>query len=99
MSNESMLMIILAGGVAGWLAGLLLRGSGYGVIGDVAVGLIGAFIGNWLLRTFHLSLNLGSPVANRIAVSVIGAVVLMLLIGLLRPRSLRERLGDMWRRR
>jgi uncharacterized membrane protein YeaQ/YmgE (transglycosylase-associated protein family) len=55
MGSESVLMIIVIGGVAGWLAGLLLRGSGYGIIGDVVVGLIGAFIGNWLFRAMHVS--------------------------------------------
>ena len=99
MDSNSILIIVLVGGVAGWIAGLLIRGSGYGIIGDIAVGLIGAFIGNWLMRALHLSLDLGSPIANRIALSVIGAVVLMLVIGLLRPRSLRERLSDVWRRR
>ena len=91
MSNESILMVVVIGGVAGWLAGLILRGTGYGIIGDIIVGLIGAFIGNWLVRAFHFSVNLGSPVADRIVVSVVGAVFLMLIIGLLRPRSLRER--------
>ena len=50
MSNEAILMMIVIGGVVGWLAGLVLRGSGYGIIGDIVVGLLGAFIGNWLLR-------------------------------------------------
>ena len=99
MGHESILMVILIGGLAGWLAGLLLRGSGYGIIGDVVVGLIGAFVGNWLVRAVNVSLNLGSPIANRIVISVVGAVVLMLVVGLLRPRSLRERFTDVWRRR
>jgi uncharacterized membrane protein YeaQ/YmgE (transglycosylase-associated protein family) len=99
MSNESILMIIVIGAVAGWLAGLLLRGTGYGIIGDVVVGLIGAFVGNWLLRTTHVSVNLGSPIADRVVISVVGAVLLMLVVGLVRPRSLRERLSNVWRRR
>src|SRR5262245_3738357 len=99
MSNESILMTIVIGGVAGWLAGILLRGTGYGIIGDVLVGLVGAFVGNWLVRAMHVSVNLGSPLANRIAVSVVGAVLLMFVVGLLRPRSLRERFSDVWRRR
>jgi uncharacterized membrane protein YeaQ/YmgE (transglycosylase-associated protein family) len=82
----------------GWLAGLILRGTGYGIIGDIIVGLIGAFIGNWLVHAFHFSVNLGSPVADRIVVSVVGAVLLILIIGLLRPRSLRERFTNVWRR-
>jgi H+/Cl- antiporter ClcA len=66
--------------------------------GDIIVGLIGAFIGNWFVRALHFSVNLGSPVADRIVVSVVGAVLLMLIIGLLRPRSLRERFTNVWRR-
>jgi len=99
MSNESILMIIVIGGVAGWLAGLIVRGSGYGIIGDIIVGLIGAFVGNWIVRAFHLSINFGSLLADRIIISVVGAVLLMLVVGLLRPRSLRERFIDVWRRR
>jgi uncharacterized membrane protein YeaQ/YmgE (transglycosylase-associated protein family) len=99
MSNESILMIVVIGGIAGWLAGLILRGTGYGILGDIIVGLIGAFVGNWLVRAFHVSVNLGSPLADRIVVSVLGATLLMLVIGVLRPRSLRERFGDVWRRR
>jgi len=99
MSNESLLMIIVTGGIAGWLAGLVMRGSGYGVMGDIVVGLLGAFIGNWGLRAMNFSLDLGTPVLNRIVVSLIGALVLMFAVGMLRPRSLRERAGDVWRRR
>jgi uncharacterized membrane protein YeaQ/YmgE (transglycosylase-associated protein family) len=57
------------------------------VYGDIIVGLIGAFVGNWLVRAFHFSINLGSPIADRIVVSVAGAVLLMLIIGMLRPRT------------
>src|SRR5262245_45333073 len=98
VSSESILMVVVIGGVAGWLSGLILRGTGYGIIGDIIIGLIGAFVGNWLVRAFHFSVNLGSPVANRIVVSVVGAVLLMLIVGILRPRSLRERFTNVWRR-
>jgi uncharacterized membrane protein YeaQ/YmgE (transglycosylase-associated protein family) len=97
MSNESILMMIVIGGVAGWLAGLVMRGSGYGIVGDIVVGLLGAFVGNWLLRAMSLSINLGSPALNRIVVSLIGALLLMFIVGLLRPRK-RERVGGVWRR-
>ena len=99
MSNESILMMIVIGGVAGWLAGLVTRGSGYGIVGDIVVGLLGAFIGSWLLRALSLSINLGPPVLNGIVVSLIGALLLMFVVGLLRPRSLWERVGGVWRRR
>jgi uncharacterized membrane protein YeaQ/YmgE (transglycosylase-associated protein family) len=73
MSNESLLITIAIGAVAGWLAGLVMRGSGYGVVGDIVVGLLGAFIGNWLLRAMNLSFNLGTPVLNRIVVQPVRA--------------------------
>ncbi len=99
MTSESLLMTLVVGGVAGWLAGLVLRGSGYGIIGDIIVGLIGAFIGNWLQQALHITVNFGSPILNRIVVAFVGAVVLMFVVTLLRPRSLRERVGDVWRGR
>jgi uncharacterized membrane protein YeaQ/YmgE (transglycosylase-associated protein family) len=99
MGSESLLTVLVIGAVSGWLAGLVLRGSGYGIIGDIIVGLVGAFVGNWLVRFFHLSVNLGSPIANSLVVSVLGAMLFMLVIALLRPRSLRERFTDAWRRR
>ena len=99
MSNDSILMIVVIGAVAGWLAGLILRGAGHGIIGDIVVGVVGAFVGNWLVRALHFSVNLGSPMMDRIVISVAGAVLLMLILGMLRPRSFRERFTDVWRRR
>jgi uncharacterized membrane protein YeaQ/YmgE (transglycosylase-associated protein family) len=52
LSNESLIVIIVVGIVAGWLAGNIVRGGGYGLIGDLIVGVIGAFIGDWLLRNW-----------------------------------------------
>jgi uncharacterized membrane protein YeaQ/YmgE (transglycosylase-associated protein family) len=98
MGNESLLVTIVVGGVAGWLAGLVMRGSGYGIIGDIIVGLLGAFIGTWLMRAFGLSVNLGSPILNKVLVSLIGALVLMFVVGMLRRRCLWERASDVWRR-
>ena len=88
----------IIGGIAGWLAGLVMRGSGYGVIGDVIVGLLGAFVGNYLVDFFHVNVRLGNPWLDRGVVAFGGAVVLLLIIGLLRPRSLGERVKGLWRR-
>jgi uncharacterized membrane protein YeaQ/YmgE (transglycosylase-associated protein family) len=57
LSNESLIVIIIVGVVAGWLAGNIVRGGGYGLIGDLIVGVIGAFIGDRLLP------QLGTPAA------------------------------------
>ena len=99
MGQDSIVLMIAIGAVAGWLAGILMRGSGYGIFGDIVVGLLGALIGNWLLHALNITINLGPPILNRIVVSLAGAVLLMFVVGLLRPRSFRERVGDAWRRR
>ncbi len=49
LSNESIIVILVVGLVAGWLAGKIVRGAGFGLIADIVIGIIGAFIGDWLL--------------------------------------------------
>jgi uncharacterized membrane protein YeaQ/YmgE (transglycosylase-associated protein family) len=49
MSGESLLVILFVGLVAGWLAGHIVRGTGYGLIADICIGIVGALIGSWLL--------------------------------------------------
>jgi len=49
MTGESLLIILVVGVVAGWLAGQIVQGTGFGIIGDLIIGIIGAFIGAWLL--------------------------------------------------
>jgi len=81
LSNQSLLVIILVGIVAGWLAGRVLEGGGFGLIGDLLVGLIGAFVGDWLLP--KLGIYLGTGVVAAIMNAFIGAAVLLLVLRLL----------------
>jgi uncharacterized membrane protein YeaQ/YmgE (transglycosylase-associated protein family) len=81
LSNESVLVIIFVGIVAGWLAGRVMQGGGFGLIGDLLVGLVGAFIGDWLLP--RLGIHLGVGVVAAILNAFIGAVVLLLVLRLL----------------
>jgi uncharacterized membrane protein YeaQ/YmgE (transglycosylase-associated protein family) len=81
LSNQSLLVILLVGVVAGWLAGKITRGSGYGLIGDLIVGLIGAFVGDWLLP--RLGVHLGTGIVALIVNALIGAIVLLFLLRLL----------------
>ncbi len=97
--SESLLVTLLVGGVVGWLAGLVMRGSGYGIIGDVIVGLVGAYVGSWLFQWMRLTVNLGNPILNKAVVALVGAVILLLLVGLFRPRSLRERVSTWFQRK
>lgn len=81
MSNQSLLVIILVGIVAGWLAGKIVRGTGFGIIGDLLVGVVGAFIGNWLFP--RLGVHFGTGVISAIVNATLGAVLLLLLVRLL----------------
>jgi uncharacterized membrane protein YeaQ/YmgE (transglycosylase-associated protein family) len=80
LSNQSLLVIIVVGIVAGWLAGRVMEGGGFGLIGDLVVGLIGAFIGDWLLP--QLGIHLGTGMVALILNAFIGAVVLLLILRL-----------------
>ena len=82
LSNESLLVIIVVGLVAGWLAGKLVRGTGYGLIGDIIIGIIGAFIASWLFP--KLGIALGTGWIREILNSTIGAVILLIVLRLIR---------------
>jgi uncharacterized membrane protein YeaQ/YmgE (transglycosylase-associated protein family) len=73
---------ILIGLVAGWLAGLLVKGGGFGAIGDIVVGVLGALIGGVLFRSLGASAG-GGPLGS-IVVATIGAVVLILVVRLIK---------------
>jgi uncharacterized membrane protein YeaQ/YmgE (transglycosylase-associated protein family) len=80
LSSQGLLVIIVVGIVAGWLAGRVMEGGGFGLIGDLLVGLIGAFIGDWLLP--RLGIHLGAGIVALIINAFIGAVVLLLILRL-----------------
>lgn len=81
---HGVLVMIVVGLVAGWLAGKLVRGSGFGVLGDIVIGIIGAFVGTWVLGLMHIVIG-GGILAN-IVNATIGAVILLLLVRLVRRR-------------
>jgi len=84
MSNEGILVILFVGLIAGWLAGKLVRGTGFGLIGDLIVGIAGALIASLLFP--RLGIHLGTGLVSEIIYSAIGAVVLLLIVRLLRGR-------------
>ena len=97
--QTSLLVTLIIGGIAGWLAGLIMRGSGYGLVGDIVIGLLGALLGSYLLGYFKIPVHLGNAWLEKGVVALVGALVLMLLIGFFRPRSLSERVANWWSRR
>lgn len=82
MGTHSILAWILIGAVAGWLAGKLLQGTGYGLFGDIAIGIIGAFFGGWL--ALRLGLNIGGGLISSIITATVGAVILLFLFRLVK---------------
>jgi uncharacterized membrane protein YeaQ/YmgE (transglycosylase-associated protein family) len=82
MSSESLLVILFVGLVAGWLAGQIVQGTGFGLIGDLIIGILGAFFGSWLLP--QLGIHLGTGLISAIVNATIGAVLLLLIVRLVR---------------
>lgn len=73
---------IIVGLVAGWLAGVIMKGGGFGVVGDIVVGIIGALIGGWLFSTMGVSA--GGGLLGAIIVALIGAIILIFLLRLIK---------------
>jgi uncharacterized membrane protein YeaQ/YmgE (transglycosylase-associated protein family) len=93
MSGESLLIILLVGVVAGWLAGQIVQGTGFGLVGDLIVGVIGAFIGSWALP--QLGIHLGAGLVAAIVNATVGALLLLVVISLVRGGG-RSRWGRSW---
>ena len=85
LSGQSLLIILLVGLVAGWLAGKIVTGWGLGLIGNIAIGIVGALVGSWLLP--RVGIRIGTGVISQIIVATIGAILVLLVIGLLRGVS------------
>src|SRR5262249_55080815 len=81
----SFLWFLVVGLVAGWLAGVLVKGGGFGVIGDLVVGVIGAFLGGWLFSA--LGASAGGGLLGSIIVATVGAVVLLFIVRLVKRVS------------
>ena len=78
LSNESIIVILFVGLVAGWLAGKIVRGTGFGIIGDILVGIAGALIAALILP--KLGIHLGTGLVSEIIYSAIGAIILLLIV-------------------
>jgi uncharacterized membrane protein YeaQ/YmgE (transglycosylase-associated protein family) len=82
LTVHSLLVILLIGIVAGWLAGKVVRGGGFGLIGDLVVGIVGAFIASWLFP--KLGLHVGGGIGEQIVWAMLGAILLLFAIRLVR---------------
>jgi uncharacterized membrane protein YeaQ/YmgE (transglycosylase-associated protein family) len=82
ISAETLIIVLLVGLVAGWLAGQIVQGAGFGIVGDLIIGIVGAFIGSWLFP--QLGIHFGSGIVAAIVNATLGAVILLFVIGLFR---------------
>ena len=75
------LYIIIVGALAGWLAGIVWKGSGFGLIGNIITGIVGAMIGGWLAVELGWA---GAGIIYEILVAAAGALLILLLLKLIR---------------
>jgi uncharacterized membrane protein YeaQ/YmgE (transglycosylase-associated protein family) len=82
MAAHGILAWLIIGAIAGWLAGLFVKGGGFGLFGDIVVGIVGAFIGGWLAGALHISI--GGGWISSIIVAALGAVLLLMALRMFR---------------
>ena len=85
MSAEALLIILLIGAIAGWWAGQIVRGTGFGLLGDIVIGIVGAFIASLLFP--RLGIQLGGGILAAIIAATLGAVILLIIMRLVRQRG------------
>jgi uncharacterized membrane protein YeaQ/YmgE (transglycosylase-associated protein family) len=73
---------LIIGAIAGWLAGLIVRGAGFGLIGNIIIGMIGALFAGWLLPQLHVELAAGT--VGQIVDATIGGVIILVILSLVR---------------
>lgn len=78
----SILAALLIGAIAGWLAGLIVRGAGFGLLGNIVVGIIGALVAGWLLPKLNVTLATGT--LGAILDATVGAVIVLVVLSLIR---------------
>lgn len=82
MDLQALIIWLIIGAIAGWLAGQIMSGGGFGLVGDIIVGIIGAFIAGWLFP--YLGLHLGAGIIGEIIAAAIGAIILLFVARLVR---------------
>ena len=81
-SGQGILVILIIGLIAGWLASKIVSGGGLGIIGDIVVGIVGALIAAWLFP--KLGIRLGAGIVREIIDATIGAIILLVIVRLVR---------------
>lgn len=84
MTLEGILIALLIGAIGGWLAGVIVKGAGFGLIGNIVIGILGALLASWLLPQAGLGFSTGEPLLTSILYAMIGAVVILVVLSLVR---------------
>lgn len=82
MDIQAVLVWVLIGAVAGWLAGVIVKGFGLGLVGNIVVGILGAIVGGWLFPM--LGISIGGGWIDRIVYATVGAVILLAVVKVLK---------------
>ncbi|ETR78805.1 membrane protein [Afipia sp. P52-10] len=77
-----MIAWLVVGAIAGWLAGLIVKGGGFGLIGNIVIGIVGAVVAGWLLP--QLGIAIGSGIVRAIINAAIGGVIVLVILSLIR---------------
>ncbi|BAQ17297.1 GlsB/YeaQ/YmgE family stress response membrane protein [Methyloceanibacter caenitepidi] len=81
---EALIIILVVGAIAGWLAGLLVQGTGFGLLGDIVVGILGALVTGFFLPQVGIVLAFGGGILGSIIAAFIGAVILLVIVKLIK---------------
>jgi uncharacterized membrane protein YeaQ/YmgE (transglycosylase-associated protein family) len=79
MAVESIIVIILIGAAAGWLGSIIFSGSSLGAVGNIVVGILGSFVGSWVLAKLGVSIS-ATPLVNAIVTGAIGAFIILFIL-------------------
>ena len=82
MPIEAIIVWLVIGAIAGWLAGQIMTGGGLGLVGNIVVGIVGAVVAGWLFPT--LGFAVGGPLVGAIINALIGAIIVLFVLGLLK---------------
>lgn len=81
MSVENLILFLVVGVVAGWMAGRIMKGGGFGLLGDMVVGVIGAFVGGWVFGLLGIATG---GILGLLITALVGALVLLFVIRLVK---------------
>lgn len=83
IDTTALVMMLIIGAIAGWLAGILVGHPKWGLVGSIVAGVIGGVVGGWLLNVARVNINLGHPILNSIATGAVGAIVVLIVARIL----------------